>query len=240
MFNSYSKEQFIQAVQNSYSIRQILSTLNVRPHGGNYRTAQKYIQKLNLDISHFKGQGWNKGNRLSPKRPIEDYLNNTQTIASNKLKQRLINEGIKQHQCEHCGLTIWENKPIPLELHHIDGNHLNNNIDNLEILCPNCHHQTPNFRNTKSKRIHSAGELNGYTRPKKQYFCSCGKTKSRSSLKCKSCAATIHNSKYKKRPDINQLKKDIIEFNDNKSAIARKYNVSQTAIRKWCEIYQIK
>ena len=51
----------------------------------------------------------------------------------------------KEHKCECCGLISWNDKPIPLELHHIDGNHYNNDLSNLQILCPNCHAQTSNY-----------------------------------------------------------------------------------------------
>ena len=55
------------------------------------------------------------------------------------LKQKLIKDGIKEEKCELCGLSVWLNTRLPLELHHKDGNHYNNNLENLQILCPNCH-----------------------------------------------------------------------------------------------------
>ena len=58
---------------------------------------------------------------------------------------RLIDDGIKEARCECCKLSEWMGKPIPLELHHKDGNHYNNDLSNLEILCPNCHAQTDNY-----------------------------------------------------------------------------------------------
>ena len=51
------------------------------------------------------------------------------------------------YKCERCGLSDWKNKPITLQLHHIDGDRKNNDLNNLEILCPNCHSQTDNFGN---------------------------------------------------------------------------------------------
>ena len=55
----------------------------------------------------------------------------------------------KPYKCEKCGISNWQNKPITLEIHHIDGNHNNNDINNLQLLCPNCHSQTENYRKTK-------------------------------------------------------------------------------------------
>lgn len=64
---------------------------------------------------------------------------------SSHLRKRLIAEGIKEAKCECCNQSFWMGQKIPLTLHHIDGNHGNNKIDNLQILCYNCHAMTENF-----------------------------------------------------------------------------------------------
>ena len=69
-----------------------------------------------------------------------------------KLKNRLFNEGVKEYKCEKCGISEWNGKHITLEIHHINGNHNDNRLENLQILCPNCHSQTINF-NGKSKNL---------------------------------------------------------------------------------------
>lgn len=63
-----------------------------------------------------------------------------------KLKLRLYKEGLKSNKCEKCGIHEWNNLPINCELDHIDGDKTNHSIENLRILCPNCHSQTPTFR----------------------------------------------------------------------------------------------
>jgi hypothetical protein len=63
---------------------------------------------------------------------------------SSRLRKRLIKEGYKKNQCEECNIKEWNGKEITCELHHIDGNRGNNRLENLLILCPNCHSQTPN------------------------------------------------------------------------------------------------
>jgi hypothetical protein len=142
----YSKEDLIDAVSNSKSIRQTLIKLNVSPHGGNYRVIKNNIKELNIDTSHFTGHGWNKGKKFGPKRPIEDYLSNKHKISSHALRLRLLKEGFFEHKCYKCNLETWNDKPIPLELEHKDGKNSNNSIENLTLLCPNCHAQTKTYR----------------------------------------------------------------------------------------------
>ena len=62
-----------------------------------------------------------------------------------RIKKHLLLAGLKEDKCEQCGISEWNNLPISLQLHHIDGNTNNNKLDNLMILCPNCHTQTDNY-----------------------------------------------------------------------------------------------
>ncbi len=63
-----------------------------------------------------------------------------------KLKQRLLEEEIKENKCEVCRIKEWNDAPINMELHHKDGNRTNHLLKNLEMICPNCHSQTDNYR----------------------------------------------------------------------------------------------
>ena len=143
--------EFIQAVKSSSSIREALMKLNLKAAGGNYECFHKRVKELNLSTKHFTDpKAWNKGKKFGPKRSLEEYLSGV-PIQSHKLKLRLISEGIKQHKCEKCGITEWNGQPTPIELDHIDGNRHNNTIENLRILCPNCHAQTSTYRGRNKK-----------------------------------------------------------------------------------------
>ena len=147
----YTKELLEQVCGDSFSYRQCLNKLGLKEAGGNYACIKKKIKDYNIDISHFHHKAWNRGKKVGPKRPIEDYLSNKHAIQSYKLKKRLITENIFEHKCCNCNSTTWLEKQIPLELHHIDGDHLNNNLENLSLLCPNCHALTDNYR-AKNKK----------------------------------------------------------------------------------------
>ena len=143
---TYTYEEFVEAVKTSISKREVLKKLGLTPHGGNYRTFNNFVKKHNIDTSHFKGTGWSKNLKFGRKFPTEVYLNNERPISSYKLKNRLLVENFFEYKCTMCQGTEWLGNPIPLELDHIDGNHENNNLSNLRLLCPNCHALTPTYR----------------------------------------------------------------------------------------------
>jgi hypothetical protein len=147
----YTIDQLTSAVENSASLRQVLENLNVAAYGGNYAVLRHAIKYFNLDTSHFKGQGWRKGTYKSLI-PIEEFLSNNRPVSSFKLKNKLLKEKLLEYRCSFCGLTEWLGKPIPLELDHINGNNKDNSLENLRLLCPNCHALTPNYRG-KNKRL---------------------------------------------------------------------------------------
>ena len=142
----WTEDQLREAINTSISYRVVLQKLNIIPAGGNYATLKKWIKKLNIDISHFLHKAANKDRKFGPKRPLDAYLSNKYPIQTHKLRLRLIKEGIFNSKCQDCGLTTWKGLAIALELHHINGNRDDNTLSNLQLLCPNCHAQTKNYR----------------------------------------------------------------------------------------------
>lgn len=133
-------------IQKVYA--EALRFLGIKDKGGNYRIIKKAISDYNIDTSHFTGQGWNQGLKFIPKesKPLDEILTTDSSYQSFKLKNRLLKEGYKKHQCEKCHRTEWNGQEIPLELHHINGDNTDNRIENLQLLCPNCHALTSNYR----------------------------------------------------------------------------------------------
>lgn len=143
---NYSLEEFQQICNESESVREVVQKLGYAPNGGGTAARIKRdIENNNIDISHFTGQAHTK-NIGKYKTPIEDYLTNKVKITSHKLRLRLLKEGIFEYKCACCGNSEWLGQPIPLELHHKDGNKDNNNLDNLELRCPNCHYFTETYK----------------------------------------------------------------------------------------------
>ena len=153
MKNKKTREEIESAAAKSSSIAGVCRLLKLVPSGGNYRIIHNAIEKYKIDTSHFTGQGWNINLKFKPfeGKKIEEILVKNSTYQSYKLKKRLIAEGIKKSVCESCGQSEWLEQPIPLELHHINGNNSDNRLENLRLLCPNCHALTDSYRG-KNKR----------------------------------------------------------------------------------------
>lgn len=196
-------------------------------------------------------------------------------ISGSTLKKALLKN--RSYKCEKCNRDDWDGVPIPLQVHHIDGNNTNNSNDNLLLLCANCHALTSNFAIQKSavldeelaaalqenSTIHAALIDVGlstcgvqYAKAKriiKEYgivmplspvipsytdnisFCQCGKQKHFQAELCLDCHKQTIFMNSKRPKNRNEFKKEIrnIPFTE----LGRKYDVSDTAIKKWCKTY---
>jgi hypothetical protein len=150
----HTNEQFIEAIKNSLSVASALAQLNLKPAGGNYDAFHKRVKELNIDTSHFTGQGHlkNKPCLWHKEIPLKEILKENVYYNSSSLRKRLIKEKIFEPKCSCCSLDVWLDQPISLELDHINGIKTDNRISNLRILCPNCHAQTPTYRSKNRKK----------------------------------------------------------------------------------------
>lgn len=137
-YREYTDDDIIKISKEVYSIAGLLQGLNLKPAGGNYSNIKKLIQKLKIDTSHWTGMAWNKEKQL---KDWSDYTRNR------NVKLHLIK--LRSHKCEKCNNTHWLDNLIPLEIHHIDGDRTNNELENLQLLCCNCHAATDFWRNRK-------------------------------------------------------------------------------------------
>lgn len=146
----YTPDQLQKILDESNSYADVLRKLGMSEHGANRTTLKKVIDEYGLDLSGINQnrKEWQekqlKRDRTSCK-PLNEVLKNGVSYNSDRLIKRLYADGYKEKCCEQCGITNWMGKEITFHLHHIDGNHNNNELSNLQVLCPNCHSQTDNF-----------------------------------------------------------------------------------------------
>lgn len=147
----YNKEVLTRIVKESNSIANVLKLLKLKPAGGNYKTILKKFNEYNIDTSHFLGMGWSKNKKLHQKYTKEEFIIkfliiNSTCTNTHKLKLKLFEFGLKEKKCEKCGQTeIWFGEKLSLHLDHINGVNSDYRLENLKVLCPNCHSQTSTY-----------------------------------------------------------------------------------------------
>lgn len=152
MSTKYTKEKLEKAVLFCSSYADVARYFEISPHGGAQNNLKKKIEKFNISVDHFKGQAWSKGIVLGNKRKTASEILIVLPTGSNReksylLRRAMVEKGIIE-ECCYCNIKkTWNDLPIVLEIDHIDGNYLNNSISNLRFMCPNCHSQTPTYKN---------------------------------------------------------------------------------------------
>lgn len=139
IMRNFTEEEIRDVVTSTKTLAEAQRKLNV-----NYKTFRTYAKKYDLFLPNPSGKG-----------TFKSKVQTEKIRRTTALKYRLWREGSKEKKCELCGLEeIWNNLTITLELHHVDGNKMNNQLSNLQILCPNCHSQTDTWcgRNKKNSK----------------------------------------------------------------------------------------
>lgn len=151
------------------------------------------------------------------------------SVKATTVKNRLLKEGLKEYKCEICGISEWNGKEITLQLHHINGDRNDNRIENLQILCPNCHSQTDNYCNKNREKYKERRHL---------YCKNCGKELfyTNKSGYCSECYNLFLNKS--KKPLKEEILEKMKEFHSY-SSLARYYHVCNKTITKWIKQYNI-
>ena len=223
------EDTFRQYVSESKHWIDITRKIGYKNHG-NCSVIKKRIKELNIDVSHLNRTKY-------PKNIVynldEILIENSKYSSMVPLKKRLVRELGWELLCSVCKLKEWMNKPIPIEIDHINGIHTDNRIENLRFICCNCHAQTDTY---KGKNIRNCIKYNN-----QEYKClDCDKLINYKSIRCKTCSnklITYNIRKIKDRPSLEQLKKDLEELKTYVS-VGKKYEVSDNCIRKWIKTHK--
>jgi 5-methylcytosine-specific restriction endonuclease McrA len=156
---NFTDDAIEQAV-NDKSCRSIAAVIRKLSGNSSSGTAYAHIHRVvserNLDTTHWLGLKIAFLRKGSLRKPVQPYLRvytELETkLNTHDIKLRLIASGLKERQCEKCKLREWMGLQIPIALNHINGNNRDFRLNNLEILCPNCHAQTPTFAGKNRRR----------------------------------------------------------------------------------------
>lgn len=147
MATKYTKDLLEDAVNDSFSYAGVLRYLGLKQAGGTQAHIAKQIKLFNIDTSHFTRQAHNKGKRSPQRKTAKDILivlpEGSLRAKRTQLERAMLESNV-DYVCasDGCGVrSTWNGKPITLEINHINGDWLNNTLENLEFLCPNCHSQ---------------------------------------------------------------------------------------------------
>jgi hypothetical protein len=145
----WTREVLAEAVAASTNMCEVLRHLGLEVVGGHHTHISRRIKAYGIDTSHFqvptrKGKPWRA--RTPDALLVEQPVGQARRIPSDRLKWALAAVGVPE-RCARCGTEpVWRGRPLPLEVDHIDGNWRDNRIENLRLLCPNCHSTTDNYR----------------------------------------------------------------------------------------------
>ncbi len=241
----HSKDDIEHIVKSSFSKIDVIRKIGGTNGGGWYRYVSKLIGRYNIDTSHFCGS---TAFLLKPHRvkrtDLSDMLieNNFKHTGSD-IRKRLVADGIIENKCVKCGCDgNWMGEKITLQLDHINGVHTDCRLDNLRILCPNCHAATPTHSMAKGYKKRDCKDYKTRT-------CQCGKAIDKSSKSCVDCfrkrkelsintfqEKQVAPRKSKIGISDDEFKAKLDELNWNMSAVAKFYGVSDKAIAKRCKV----
>lgn len=216
----YSDTQFIEAVRHSRTIAEVLRRLGLQVRPGNYATVHQLVEKFALDVSHWDPIGVirEKSRERGIQRaiPLAELLIEDSPYQTNKLKRRLLQEDMLENRCALCGVDEWQGKPLTLQLDHINGIANDHRLENLRLLCPNCHSQTRTFCRRKRKSEYRECP-------------ECGGRKCATGSMCRQCTDILHPPKIQ-WPQADELMRMVEQA--SYSSVARQLGVSDNAVRK--------
>lgn len=227
MFNKFTengKEYLIQVFDSSKSLREILRKFEYTSSKSAYNVLIKTLEYYNIDYS-TKYQKKQNINTDFSKKAIEFYLTENSKITNSFIKKKLLRENLLEEKCYICNIEpFWNNKPLVLQLDHINGINDDNRLENLRFLCPNCHSQTETFSG-KHKRKKRCLDCDAVIRSNSKRCVNCERKK------------MIENSKEIFEINPNDLQKLIWEMPMMK--IAEIYNCSDKTIAKKIKKYNL-
>jgi len=250
------RETLKELVEKADTIKEILNCFGLSHRGRNYTTLKRRLEEEGIPYPVDAGKRGMRICNIKNKKQLSEVLVENSSFGPWQLKRRLLEEGRLENICAVCGQEpTWNDKPLVLELDHINGDGKDNRIENLRIICPHCHSQTKNFRG-RNKRTNKPNksqiECNIKTtlkdiakrpqQPQKKTVDKCPQCKELfkpNAPKQKFCSNECGTKSQRRveRPSKEELKELVWEYPTSK--LGKIFNVSDKAVEKWCKRYDI-
>lgn len=230
----------VDLVKKNSSYCDILRKLNVSVTNSAYRMLKTRIETDNIDDSHIRNTISERRrlnvNKIHKETPPERAFVKNSLCNNASLKKKLIKYKYIEEKCAICGIgPVWNNRYLYLQIDHINGDNKDNRVENLRLLCPNCHTQTESF----SGRNKAIKTKNPDDKIKEEYVTLRGDSKFLTRKKIayyeRIKGSTSSQPHKVKRPTKDELEKLLWEMPTVK--IAKQFGVSDTAVSKWAKVY---
>lgn len=221
MKREYAIDKLIENADKCVNMLDLCHKMGIENVGGeDYKEVKDLAKELGIELkfSYKRSALANYHAKMN----INDVLVENSTYKNaTVLKKRLFAEGLKEQKCEKCGIIDWQGEPISLQIHHINGVHNDNRLENIQILCPNCHSQTDTYSgknaNKENNTIYS-------------------KKISRKYIKKEEWTKLMEkrwNSNHPSKETLCEIFKEVGSF----SGVGKLYGVSDKSIAKWFKHY---
>ena len=232
MKRTWSDKDLINAVSLANCLADVISTLGLA-RGGSYNSIKYHLKRLALNTDHFLSIGeLQKCARscIKVKSKEELFIENGSYNDYKKVKRIIIKENLIEYKCSICLIDNWLLKNLTLQLDHINGIKTDNRLENLRLLCPNCHSQTDNFCGKNAAKNYTKNDKGDIIKIIKENHCMvCNKKIHIKSIWCNRCRGEKQHKII--WPPIS----DILELTQKYgfSETGRRLGVSDNAVRKY-------